>query len=377
MPPGPTLSVVVPVYNGETTLRPLAERVAATLAVEGSEYELLLVNDGSGDGSWQVIEQLAAQHSRVRGIDLMRNYGQHNALLAGIRASSVARIVTIDDDLQNPPEEIPKLLAQLDRGFDVVYGAAEAQRYGFLRGLATRVTKWALREMIGREAADVSAFRAFRGELVSRSTTFRGPYVSIDVLLSWGARRFGSVRVAHDARAEGRSRYTFGRLATHALRALAELRRVVRPGGGVVLLVPQHPRLWSAMDDVAHHVRRYTRRELVAKTRSVGLEVVQASSFVSILLPAMVASRAVRRRYDPLGEFVPGRLNGVFERVLEVERWLIVRGVSLPSRRDVVDGRAEIVSTSPPNVSGPQHCGVVRSRADVGHQARGWARGRY
>jgi len=117
-------------------------------------------------------------------------------------------------------------------------------------------------------------------------------------------------------------------------RALAGMRRAARPGGGVVLLVPQHPRLWSEMDVVARHARRYTRRDLVAKVERAGFDVVGASSFVSSLLPAMVLSRSVRRLlrrpYDPVAELTPGALNGVFERVLDGERRLIDRGWSLP-----------------------------------------------
>jgi undecaprenyl-phosphate 4-deoxy-4-formamido-L-arabinose transferase len=213
------LSVVVPVYNGASTVSPLVERVAAVL--DGTDYEIVLVNDGSDDESWERIEAAAALHPRVRGIDLMRNYGQHNALLAGIRAADGAIIVTIDDDLQNPPEEIPKLLAELDRGNDVVYGTTSHEHYGLWRGLATRLTKVALRGAVGNEiAAKVSAFRAFRTELRDAFAGYEGPHVSIDVLLSWGARRYSWVPAAHHAREEGRSSYTFSRLATHGLNVL-------------------------------------------------------------------------------------------------------------------------------------------------------------
>ena len=213
------LSVVVPVYNGAGTLSPLVDRVDAVLA--GTDYEIVLVNDGSEDASWERIEALAAAHPRVRGIDLMRNYGQHNALLAGIRAAGGEVIVTIDDDLQNPPEEIPKLLAELERDNDVVYGTTSLGHYGPWRGLATRLTKLALRGAVGNEiAAKVSAFRVFRTELRDAFADYAGPSVSIDVLLSWGARGYGWVPTAHHAREEGRSAYTFGRLATHALNVL-------------------------------------------------------------------------------------------------------------------------------------------------------------
>jgi undecaprenyl-phosphate 4-deoxy-4-formamido-L-arabinose transferase len=181
----------------------------------------VLVNDGSGDGSWERIEELAARDGRVRGVDLMRNYGQHNALLAGIRAARGDVVVTIDDDLQNPPEEIPKLLAKLDEGYDVVYGSAAQRQHGLLRAFGTRLTKWALTGAIGDEiAGKVTAFRAFRTELRDAFSEYGGAHVSIDVLLSWGTSRYAAVDVAHHPRAGGRSSYGFTRLATHALNVL-------------------------------------------------------------------------------------------------------------------------------------------------------------
>jgi glycosyltransferase involved in cell wall biosynthesis len=215
----PSLSVVVPVYNSADTLEELRVRLASSLA--GRDYELVLVNDGSGDSSWQAIADMVSSHPRVRGIDLARNYGQHNALLAGIRSARGQTIITIDDDLQNPPEEIPKLLAKLDEGYDVVYGAAAGTQHGFARALGTRLTKWALRVAIGsRAAADASAFRAFRTHLRDAFADFHAPYVSIDALLGWGTTRFASVPVRHDARGAGESGYGFVRLASHAFNVL-------------------------------------------------------------------------------------------------------------------------------------------------------------
>jgi glycosyltransferase involved in cell wall biosynthesis len=214
-----TLSVVVPVFNSAGSLDALAERVASALG--NREYEIVLVNDGSSDESWERIVNASLNDSRVRGIDLARNYGQHNALLAGIRAARGGTIVTIDDDLQNPPEEIPKLLAKLDEGYDVVYGSAVEQQNGILRALGTRLTKWALTIAIGSEiAAQVSAFRVFRTQLRDAFGDFQGPYVSIDALLGWGTSRFAAVGVRHDARVAGKSGYGFVRLATHALDVL-------------------------------------------------------------------------------------------------------------------------------------------------------------
>src|SRR4051812_20508608 len=102
-----TISVVVPVFNSEQSLDELVERLASTLEVLAGEHEIILVDDGSRDGSWEVIEKLAVAHRAVRGIQLMRNYGQHNALLAGIRAARFELVATMDDDLQHPPELLP------------------------------------------------------------------------------------------------------------------------------------------------------------------------------------------------------------------------------------------------------------------------------
>ena len=112
----PGFSVVVPVYNSEQSLEPLCERIGAVLGSMAVPFELLLVNDGSEDASWEAISRLCAEHGFVRGLNLMRNYGQHNALLLGIREARNEIVVTLDDDLQHPPEEIPLLLAELDRG---------------------------------------------------------------------------------------------------------------------------------------------------------------------------------------------------------------------------------------------------------------------
>lgn len=213
-----TISVVVPVYNSRDTLPQLIERLLPILSVEARQYEAILVNDDSKDDSWSGIEALAGSFAWVRGINLMRNYGQHNALLVGIRAARHDTIVTLDDDLQNPPEEIPKLLRRLDEGFDVVYGTPERQQHGFWRDAASTITKVALQGAMGAQTArDVSAFRAFRTQVREAFLDYRSPFVSIDVLLTWGTTRFSAVRVRNDPRPVGQSNYTFRKLVTHAL----------------------------------------------------------------------------------------------------------------------------------------------------------------
>ena len=216
--PLPGISVVVPVYRSEGTLAELHRRLVATLAPRAQLFEILFVEDCGGDRSWEVISTLAASDERVRGIRLSRNFGQHNALLCGIRAARYDLLVTLDDDLQNPPEEIPSLLAELDRGFDVVYGTPQQEQHGFLRDQASRITKIALQSAMGAETArHVSAFRAFRTQIREAFAEYRSPFVSIDVLLTWGSTRFSHLRVKHDARTIGVSNYSVRQLVTHAL----------------------------------------------------------------------------------------------------------------------------------------------------------------
>ncbi len=215
--PDTTYSIIVPVYNSETSLTLLIQKLAEVLPALGQNYEVILVNDGSRDRSWQVICHLANRYTWVKGINLMRNYGQHNALLCGIRAAQHSISITIDDDLQNPPEEIHLLLAKLNEGYDVVYGTPQQQQHGFLRDMASEITKIVLQNSMGAATArNVSAFRAFRTDIRKAFVTYQGNYVSIDVLLTWGTTRFSSVVVRHEQRQFGKSNYTFQKLVTHA-----------------------------------------------------------------------------------------------------------------------------------------------------------------
>jgi undecaprenyl-phosphate 4-deoxy-4-formamido-L-arabinose transferase len=151
----------------------------------------------------------------------MRNYGQHNALLAGIRMARHDLIVTIDDDLQHPPEEIPKLLEKLNEGNDVVYGSPIEGKHSFSRNIASQITKLALCSVMNvRIAPKVSAFRLFRTSLRKAFADFQSPHPSIDVLLSWATARFSFVDVRHDERHGGVSNYTFIKLCRHAMNML-------------------------------------------------------------------------------------------------------------------------------------------------------------
>jgi undecaprenyl-phosphate 4-deoxy-4-formamido-L-arabinose transferase len=217
----PAISVVIPVYNSALTLPELHVQLVPAVEAITPEFEILFVEDRGGDDSWQVIQRIAATDERVRAIRLSRNYGQHNALLCGIRAARYPVIVTMDDDLQNPVSEIAPLVAKLEEGYDVVYGRSTRREFGFLRNLATRITKFALRGAMGREAAEnVSAFRAFRTHVRDAFADYRSPSVSIDALLTWGTSSFAAVEVKHEPRRVGKSNYSVLRLITHSFNVL-------------------------------------------------------------------------------------------------------------------------------------------------------------
>jgi glycosyltransferase involved in cell wall biosynthesis len=211
-------SVVIPVYKSQETLPLLLERLAQVLPSVADAFEVLLVNDGSPDGTWQIVQSLAERYAWVQGIDLMRNFGQHNATLCGVRAARYEVIVTMDDDLQHPPEEIPHLLARLAEGFDVVYGIPRQRPHSWWRNFSSILAKLIVATAIGlKTVREVSAFRAFRTDLRRAFEAYENPDVMLDVLLSWGTTRFTSQPVDEQPRTVGVSNYTLGRLIRMSL----------------------------------------------------------------------------------------------------------------------------------------------------------------
>ena len=212
--PASFLSIVVPVYNSADSLNLLVEKLEEVLPEICQQFEIILVNDGSRDESWRTIELLMRSHPAVRGINLMRNYGQHNALLCGVRAAQGDIIVTMDDDLQHPPKEIPVLLSRLNEGFDVVYGSPRKMPHSLWRNLASCISKKSLSWVMGvKTVREISAFRCFRTQLRDAFKNYQSPGVILDVLLSWGTTRFTHVVVDENPREFGQSNYTFSKLA--------------------------------------------------------------------------------------------------------------------------------------------------------------------
>lgn len=212
----PSISVVIPVFRSEKSIGLVVKQLADTLPALTDTFELILVEDSGGDGGWEVVEQLTRSYSWVRGFKLMRNYGQHSALLCGIRAASFDVVVTMDDDLQHPVDKIADLVALVESKCDVAYGTPARQRHSLFRNSASILTKWMLQGAMGAETArSISAFRAFRTSLRDSFAEYRGPLVNIDVLLTWGTARFMAIPTPHARRTIGASNYTFGKLVTH------------------------------------------------------------------------------------------------------------------------------------------------------------------
>lgn len=218
MQPVEGISVIVPVYNSAETLEPLTLRLAEVLPTLADHYELIMINDGSRDTSWDQICALVNRFPWVHGYTMMRNYGQHNALLCGVRAAQYSVTVTMDDDLQHPPEEIHKLLEKLAQGNDVVYGIPEKMPHSWWRNAFSYLTKRLLSLAMGvKNVRDFAAFRAFRTHLRDAFANYQNPNVILDVLLSWGTARFTAVPVNEQPRQAGRSNYNFFKLFQYTM----------------------------------------------------------------------------------------------------------------------------------------------------------------
>jgi len=217
------LSVVIPVFRSSAWLPELVARVIKTLDNAGmSDYEIVLVDDGSPDDTWGVIDRLCQTHPRqVTAVQLMRNFGQHNALMCGLRHAQGELIVTMDDDLQNPPEEIPKLLAAIRQGdLDVVYGQYRRKRQAPWRN-ALSAPLFKLMHHVFETKVSFTSFRVLRREVVEALLSNWNGVIIIDGLICWHTGRIGTVTVRHDPRRGGRSSYSLGRLVRFAVNLFA------------------------------------------------------------------------------------------------------------------------------------------------------------
>ena len=218
---GVDVSVVIPCYKSGQTLVELARLLVPVLETTAEHHEVILVVDGSPDNTWDVARALAAKYPTIEAIRLSRNFGQHNAILAGVRAARFDIIVTMDDDLQHRPSEIPTLVNALTPDLDLVYGVAAEEEHGFLRSFASRNVKALMALGLGiKNARSISAFRIFRTYLRDGFVGLDGPHASVDVALSWATTRTDTTLVQMDHRADGRSNYSFRLLLRHTFNTM-------------------------------------------------------------------------------------------------------------------------------------------------------------
>ena len=212
-----SLSIVIPVYRSRATLPELHRRLVAALEPVEPLFEIIFVEDCGGDESWQVIQQLAQQDSRVHGIQLSRNFGQHAATICGFSQAKGEWIATLDDDLEQIPEHLPELYFKAQEGHDLVYGVYEERSHKSWRNITSAVARWLFNKAIPSLNYTYTSFRMIRGDLARELERFDSPFPFVDGYLSWLTNRCASVVVPHGLRINGASNYTFKKLLTHTL----------------------------------------------------------------------------------------------------------------------------------------------------------------
>jgi undecaprenyl-phosphate 4-deoxy-4-formamido-L-arabinose transferase len=205
------LSVCIPVYNGAKTICALVERVTRVCA--SRNLEIVLVNDGSLDNSEEVCNDLAEKFENVTAITLRKNFGQHNAVLCALAHCTGDYAAIIDDDFQNPPEEIEKLLTEALKGFDVVYSKYRVKKHHVIRNLGSWFNDVMATALL-RKPKDLylSSFKVIARPIINEIVKYKGPFPYIDGLILRATASISSVYVEHSAREEGHSNYTLGRL---------------------------------------------------------------------------------------------------------------------------------------------------------------------
>jgi undecaprenyl-phosphate 4-deoxy-4-formamido-L-arabinose transferase len=206
------MSVVVPAFNEAASLTTLVERISASVAPLGS-FETIVVDDGSTDDTWDVLKALSRDHPELIGIRLQRNFGQHPAVSAGFSATRGRVVITIDADLQNPPEEIPKLVSRLGPDCDVASGWRLDRKDGLSRKLPSRLMNLIIAKLTGVRLNDYGCMlRAYKRKVIEQVQACPEMNKSITALVSWLGVRIVEVPVEHHSRASGRSRYGYWKL---------------------------------------------------------------------------------------------------------------------------------------------------------------------
>lgn len=212
-----SFSVVVPIYNSEASINELYTRLEKTFAILRMSFEVIFVNDNSKDSSLEILKELHLTQRNVIVVDLMRNYGQEHALMCGFNHCSGKYVITLDDDLQHPPEEIPKLFNKLLEGYDVVIGAFPVKKDKFYKNLGSTLVRkmncWIFKV---QDTLSFSNFRILRKEVVDQVKSVRSQYPYISGIVLSFTRNIANIDVIHEKRKYGKSGYNFFRLFEQA-----------------------------------------------------------------------------------------------------------------------------------------------------------------
>jgi undecaprenyl-phosphate 4-deoxy-4-formamido-L-arabinose transferase len=207
------ISVLVPILNEEESLRELNERLHKTLETLGKTYEIIYINDGSTDGTQQMLEEFHSQDNHVRVVEFNRNYGQHMALFAGMERSRGDTVITIDADLQNPPEEIPKLVAKIDEGYEVVGTYRKDRKDSIFRTLPSYIVNKITARLVGVKLRDWGCMlRAYSRDIVDSMNMCGESASFIPALAATFARKVVEIEVRHEERKKGVTKYSLFRL---------------------------------------------------------------------------------------------------------------------------------------------------------------------
>ena len=212
--PVPYISVVIPVFNEEENLAELSDRLLTTLSANGRPFEIIFVDDGSADRSWEILTELCQYHpNHIRALQFIRNFGQHQAIFAGFQATRGQIVVTLDADLQNLPEDIPKLVAKLEEGYDSVGGWRENRLDSWLRTLPSFFMNRTMSWVTGVKLRDYGCMlRAYRREVVDGINQCQESSSFIPALANLFSRRVAEIPVGHAERERGTSKYNLFRL---------------------------------------------------------------------------------------------------------------------------------------------------------------------
>ena len=201
------ISVVIPLYNEEESIEELYSQLVPVMVDLGEPYEIIFVDDGSKDKSFDILQGLHTKDNHVKVIRLTRNFGQPAAKSAGFDFSKGKIVVTIDADLEHPPEEIPKLIKKIEEGYDVVYGIFSERKHSTFRIAGSGFSKWVLSKIVTVGRTNISGFAAIRASAIERLKLCGERTRFLSGLLSWTGANVGTVEVEHHYRHAGKSRY--------------------------------------------------------------------------------------------------------------------------------------------------------------------------